>query len=762
MKTACVLLALTFVSSGGFADEIVSWSGTRERVIDARWIDIPLDLAAQVDAKAPAVIQVTASGRELNATAVKIELIQRNSQTYLHVWPDAEQFARAGTYLVKIRIPRTGNFSASNVELTLTRLAGDLSIATPMRTERVVILPGLVECWYPRRWPLSASGQNIQPTASERVVTFTGPDQKPIGAKLKLTLPRLIAAAKQNDVTLLTTTCFPLGTSTGKLTIEAPQLAKPFETTLEVVSRVSRWWLLITIALSILIGHYARHALETRRLRGLARAAFDEQLEVLRRAAEGTVDPEFKQRIEVAVTEMERAAGKKTAGLDEAVTNAKTKVGRIQEEMAAAQAQVETELRDLRAAIGNPATQLPPLRAALEELARDAEEAQTNLAAGQIGRAKISAAKLTAALPHHLETARPRWREVGCGLVRVAGAWPESPANDRLQQAGNTAAQTARVATFDEARAFVSSAASVTGDLRESLFAIVSGARDVSSRIAKELAPFRSLPDVAAALGALAALVDAPMTTEAGALAKEAKELRAAMTGALTSVLPQGTAAPPSIAEGKFAQALADVLAVRSAQPLSDAKKAEPFLVSSLLAESTAAAPAAEASVIPATLALDGAAVAGRYVRVRLQVDDPSIAAASVVVTWYRDDRRLYTAPAGELVLVYVADAQPAVIRAEITAGGRAGKTSTRIVPSLPIATDPSKWLAQSRWAEWKQTFVSGVFIVVIGYLIFADNFIGTLSQFVGAALWGFVVDVTLPKLIAYAQPVAGKAPPLP
>jgi hypothetical protein len=761
VKRLCVLLLLLVPFGRAVGAEVVSWIGTRERVIDGRPIDIPLDLAVPpLDPKAPSVIQVTASGREVNATAVTASLLQRNHQWYLHVGLDAAAFARSGTYLVKIRIPAKDTFTASLAELTLTRPAGDLSVAVPMRTERVIYAPFLLDCWYPRRWPLDASGQDVAPTARERIIAFNGPNQKPIGSKVKLAFPSSVAAGKQNDVTLESTASFPLGTSTGKVVIDAPQLAKPFESAFEVISRVWRGWLLITIAASIVLGHFVRNKLERRRLRALAMAGAGEQLAELVQLAKSTADDDFKGEIDTAASQLEAATDDKDSNLENAMKTAKAAVDAIRTRMAAAQTKAETDLKALRASIGDPAMQLNPVRLALQESAQDVADAQKNLGAGQLGRATADAERIAEALPKRLEEARLPWSDLVHKVAAKSGTWPESPANEALQQAVAAAAKAPPIETMDAATKFVQDARTVTGNLRDALFAIVSGARDLAGRMAAELVPFQKEQDVAARLDALSQLRNAPIAADVEALAAQASALRAAIAAALTSVVPQNT--PASIGEGNFAQGLADVLSARKGAGKALGDAAAPFLHSARIAESAAAPASASNSPIPATLVLEDEAVVGRALRVRLQVEDLSLPAAAIVVTWYRGDERLHTAPAGDLVLRYrPADAEPAIIRADFTAGARTGSASRHIVARPPRVVDPAAWRRISRSEEWKQTLVAGAFILLIGYLIFADAFLGTPAQFLAAALWGFMVDVTLPKLMALAAPVAAKTPTL-
>ena len=707
MKRLCVLLLLLVPLTEVLGAEVVAWIGTRERALDPL-IDIPVDVQpnaeAVVDKIEPPVIQITTAGRELNATAIRTEWYKRGTQRYLRVKPDVSQFRKAGTYLVKIRVPAAGELTPSLIELTIIRPAADLSFAVPPRVERVVYIPGLIDCWFPRKWSLAASEENVTPTSRGWVVAFNGPDQKPIGSRLNLTFPREIAAGTQGDVVLSQTTSFPLGTSTGKVVIAAPQLPRPFESSLEVFSRLSRWWLLITIGFGIVMGHFVRKTLEQRRLRALAMADAGEQLQELKQLTDTTVDETFKGDLEKAVTELENAAREGTTDLQTAMKTATSSVEAIRGQMMAAQTEASGTLSKLRASISDPASQFGPLQTALESLAKDVDDAQKNLTAGQLTRAKADAARIEQAMPQQLEEARLLWQARVSELISKAGSWPELPENDGLQQARAAATQVPAVTSFDTAATFVAEARNVTGQLRGALFAVVNRARELA---------------VDATTNGLS---QQEIATDIESLAEQAAQLRSAIPVAI---------------------------------PLS-AEMTMPAMVS------MDAAPAPPP--IPATLIVEDQAVVGRTMRVRLQVDDPSIAASTVVVTWFRDDERLYTSAPGELMWRYrPTDIQPVVLRADVIAGDRTGTASRSIGAREQFEIDPAAYRKKGLSEEWKQTIISGALIVFVGYFLFADAFLGKPAQFLAALLWGFVIDVSLPNLMTLATPagvVAGPARP--
>ncbi|HVR39278.1 MAG TPA: hypothetical protein VMU84_09295 [Thermoanaerobaculia bacterium] len=773
MKRGTVLCALLFVSAPGIADtvDVVKWTGTRDRVIERnqKAIDIPVDLATTLAPDSPAVIQITTSGREMNASAVRATFVRIQMQSYLRLTFNDKDLTRSGAYLVKIRVPAPIQtppaFKDSLLELTLTQPAAELAFQTPLRTERVIYFCD-IDCWYPKRWPLHevSGAQSVTPTASSWIASFSGTDQKALGAKLKFELPASIAPGRQADVVLTKTSSFPLGTSNGKLTISAPQLAKPFEQAIEVVTRVSRIWLFITIVISILLGHYTRITLEKRRLRAAAIAAAGEQLKELNRLIRITVDDDFRIKYESEARALETAVTNSQSDLAAATTAAKGAAASISARIADAQKNSSARIVELKTAIGNPAAQSGPLRAKTAAIVRLLDDAQKNLAAGQISEADRALEELSQSLPEDLNNARLEWMTFVRGVVVDVGAWPDLVKGaQKLGAVQTAAAAVPKVTSATDEGAMLAAAASVTRDLREALLVdFVSGARDIAANLQKELDPLRAVGDIGARLDALTVSTDAvdrAIAEDIDVLAKAVGALRAAIVAALTAVVPNNV--PPSIAEGRFATAIAEVLALKKGQDkaLGDAT---PFLESIEQARSNAAGSTDVPALMHATIEADDESIIGRITRLHLIVADAT-PAATISIDWYAGDQLVKRGSAGDLTFRFRPSVgEPVVIRAEIAAGERHGTTSHRLEPRPPIVIDTAANQKLGEKAARKQTAINGIFIVAIGWLIFGKGFVGSPEDFVAAALWGYFVDITLPRLQEYAAPITGRTPTFP
>jgi hypothetical protein len=305
-------------------------------------------------------------------------------------------------------------------------------------------------------------------------------------------------------------------------------------------------------------------------------------------------------------------------------------------------------------------------------------------------------------------------------------------------------------------------AAKVASDLRAAVVgSLVVGAREVAATAQRELEPFRGEQSVAPRLDALdkaSAALDACSRDDLQALARCLGELRTALAAAIESVVPPGNVAPASLSEGKFAAALADVLASRRQKPLGDAA---PFLAAIRSAVSSAEAPAAVAPApINASLVALAQPEVDEPVTIRAVLRDGDVGAAQVSIDWYFGERLVKPGVPGDLDFETTpSSVDPFVLRAELRADGRHGTATMRIAPLPSYAIDPIEMQRRAKRERWKQTAVSFALIVPVGWLVFYKTFVGHPEDFAAAALWGFAADVTLPKLLALAAPVASKLP---
>ena len=69
-----------------------------------------------------------------------------------------------------------------------------------------------------------------------------------------------------------------------------------------------------------------------------------------------------------------------------------------------------------------------------------------------------------------------------------------------------------------------------------------------------------------------------------------------------------------------------------------------------------------------------------------------------------------------------------------------------------PFAEFGATSLRQLMRAKFWQALISGVALTIVGYLIFADTFVGGSGDLLSAFFWGFSTDIGVDALIAAAK----------
>jgi hypothetical protein len=738
------LLVLAVRVKAATLPEIVNWIGTRDRAVNAAPIDVAITLA-DPHVGVPEVVQVTSGGTEINGSAVTPSIVMRSGQTFLRVVFDPATFAKAAIYAIKVRVPGIAEkFNDSIIELSITRPAADLAMQQPIRIDHIVNLLS-PDDWIPGAWVVKeTTGQQLVSTPGWVVTELSGPDPKSRRTRLKFGMPTQIPPAKQRDLKLIgASASFPLGTSTGKLSIDSPQLAKPFEQTVEVATRISRFWLLFTILLSIALGHWVRKVLEERRLRAEALAAAAVPLAELQRLIDATADNDFRKRYSAARRTLENAARDPKANLASATQTANDAIKSTGTELATAQAAAAARLSDMTAAIGSPDAQVGALRDTVAAIAKSLRDVETTLNAAQIAVAKKKLDRIDAV--NVIEKARERWIAFVEQIAADAQQWSDAAAGNDFGAIRTAANAVQAVVNPPDIAAAIAASAKVTIDLRVATARTVATGRKLAQKVVDELGASKDDLAVAPTLQTLRAAMDA--LEGCG----DDVALCASRVAALQSAVVAGVAAAAASAAAKhavFDTPLGDTDAV------ADLAKTVHDLVT---------VPAAPLSSIPARIVADDAATVDSRMTLRVVIDD-KVDAATVSVVWYVADRQQKEGAAGDLEFDWTPPSvTPAVVRAQLSlSDGRIGTASLTVSPVKPLDLIPDALDKAGKRVQWLQTAVSALFIIPVGYLIFAKGFIGNPEDFLAAALWGFAADVSLPKLLSLAAPIAAKTLTLP
>lgn len=110
-----------------------------------------------------------------------------------------------------------------------------------------------------------------------------------------------LAAGASRELAYRLTADPPLGTTRGVAELRAPELGAPLEVRVEVVRRLSVWWLFWLIFVGALVGWAAKVALETRHVLGSARRDARHLVDELRKAQLAHNDEVFRKKVDALI-----------------------------------------------------------------------------------------------------------------------------------------------------------------------------------------------------------------------------------------------------------------------------------------------------------------------------------------------------------------------------------------------------------------------------------------------------------------------------
>lgn len=671
----------------------------------------------------------------------------------------------------------TGSQDSQTVQLTLTKPAAELQTDTPVYVYSTSIIPFVWSVSEPAAVTLREVARKswaaINPT--DWNITLRQGETLVRPNALSAKLPDLVDGGGQATATLTLNGPVPLGTNTGTLTIQAPQIAAQLlEVPVTVVSRLAGFWLLLMIAAGIVVGWLVRVRIERRRARLAATIPADEEIAALDRLINETDDPTFRRRFqderETLIKAMPRTA---TPEAIIASTSAAASARRaIESELEARADELRVALQAWRQA-ANFADALPDEgQPAFGAFSNRIAELEANLESGRLTAVERGLAdpnlmgRLVRALREwlrqfeDLKSDPPEaWAEVIRGRLNSLTA--EAAGLDLLLQA---------VATPDALLQALIDTATLLTHARNDVEAV----RDRAQAMAKSTSELLLNPRIdlgveAEAIGAKAdALPSSASAGEPGAVAKFfaavdglsaaiADGLEAAWTGKLGQASPLA-----GLAEGKFSDGLRNIekaLAANAEHALGgESPSATPSVITEWLAMDLRTARSAESHPIFKVLLKAGPATVGDPVTVEANLIVPTAGAApNVTLHWAINGVPLAVAPSGDLEQKFTFN-KPGLVAIRVVVEAADG---TRVAENILIEVRSVRGAAaiaeNSRslaWAEAIQTMVAGAILLAAGWQIFSPNFVGTGSELFAAFLWGFTLDIGVAKVLEIAGPV--------
>jgi hypothetical protein len=563
----------------------------------------------------------------------------------------------------------------------------------------------------------------------------------------------------------------PLGTSTGTVRLESPQLAAPVDLRFKVVNRFWIGLLPITIVAFIGLGLLYRKLLADRQELDEGLIEAQRSFARLQDIANSQIEPPLKAGIEDAIASLAASIrqAESAAALRTAASTAGTAVDAILAQATESRRNSRTAIAGLKTALGRPQGHPPEIANVIEDANRQLDEFLQKLDRGFAQ----SLDPLITGLADDLKDKVSRLVEALVGDIKsdleLVGKWSATEIDGEAGKLGGVMNETDGILQGGLAE-IVSASRKVTLSAR--LF-FTRTLRTQTDKVAREvvsiLRPAGDEPEFVA-VSALQAQIDhmSPLVDRSPPyhqMAMLVRDLAEALTKLLRSQAAANANVEDALAKRDFVAAAKAVITTRPKElhlkSTGHAVAAGAHGMADFLARNVAL-PADQLPPAP-TLRLIAPAQAhvGQTVEVRALIEPPMESAAvswsvleGVVGNERREGIRFSFSPRAS---------GPAIIGCEVTSPQSRQVLSAQVsVSVVQSAAERAVFNIRERMTrrEWLMSAIVGVFIAGAGTMIFADAFVGSWRDFLFAALWGFTADVGTGRLRALAQPLIARPIP--
>ena len=603
-----------------------------------------------------------------------------------------------GTYQATLIFTAAKAQETANIQMTVPSAA--LTGPSTLQLTRVLFSPfdednPKLEIW-------ETSGKSPADVQARQTEPFAGSDSQ-CGGQIRID-PATVSQDCNATLNYKLDDDFPMGAVSTKVTISSHQLQAPLVIPVQVRTRLTRAVLLIIIIVGLALGFLMRMVLQPRIETGEARKrAFEADRNLAE--SEGIPDTEFQGQIIKARSKLQGATQATTATsatIGAAITAAEAARQIAFENLQTRLKEAETKTNEL-AGVVTPAWTLPAdIAETLTAAKEGVETAKRFLKVSDAGKA--------------LEAIQSAGEVLRTSLLVRTVAWGDSAARLLQQLAGlelliqaerREKCAAARKALDDEVdKAKIDPQADASG-LKAALEAV--------DRFTTALPRFvrTAADDVSATFAGMDEVIK-DIALPKKELWDGARESTTKFIDELNSIRPEPSSRWDNI-DLEARQLLARWRnALESQKPQADAV----------------------ASAFDAGKYQSAARELEKALRVRVPGTTLDKAAAPLVREIEVTARPPYTSPAA------VAAPEPA--------GGQA--VATRIEPPKPFTAFGATSLRELMHAKAWQAVISGVALTIVGYMIFADKFVGTSGDLLTAFFWGFTTDIGVDALITAAK----------
>jgi hypothetical protein len=704
-----------------------------------------------------------------------------------------------GTFVATIRASRPKQ-EPELIELKFKRLPAVLLAPESFRAEELVYLPGIWTTLVRHRLLIrETSGKSMcRMEHKEWRSDLVRVDKKPVDGQIRFELPPSIDARAQGMVTLAVDGCLPLGSSSASLSIYSRQTDPQLVIPVEIVKRLSTVWLWVTIGLSIWLGFFTRTRLENRRLLQEAQLAARVACGDLNRVIEDTQDTELRSKVQKVVGDLLYEIEKQTAtpaNIKTATEKAQAEVTQLLAEAAQERTKLTAIISDWRVALGLPDNQPPGLDRRVRSYANQIDAQEQLLTTGTISGIKQFFERDVVGFPGVLFNDAGTWLRKVDAVVEKIGAWPNNSLGEAIQrlrtQLDAIRSHIDEEPTFAKVRPLLADTAAARRMIdnrvltagRDAIVALAGRVHATIDRLLEQEPPAQdaevenTLQSLREQLGNLnrQTRADSGDFVKFGGFAEQlADSLTIVLQGAYDLWKSENDpGAPQNLGARDFAASLDDIVQ-KQASALHE------HLPMELGAGTTSILPAARKEDLPSgpsplsealplawtvSIATEPGprAKSPAIFRARIHVggDQPE---PIVKLTWLIDGVAIKQSATGDCGLQYTPPtAGKIVIRvlAESEDGAKSAATTVvEVGPSLSEAISSVR--RDLGRTETIQTIVFGAVIALAGFIMFRETFIGTVNDFVAAAIWGFTVDIGVARVRQLADPLLARTVPFP
>ena len=367
---------------------------------------------------------------------------------------------------------------------------------------------------------------------------------------------------------------FPIGTASGKLTVDAPELAAPVEIDYQVLSERSEKVLWLLLFAGVLLGYLTKVLLARWIEKQAAKGDANEVLAKIARSAKLHPDREFQESLRTLYADLELKLDGDATALSAAAGKARTDLKDAEDALATRAAAAAGKLAAARAEVSTSWTLPPEVQAVVDKDAAHLSRLSRKLQAGRVGEVQSELDERSQA---GLRAAFTRWREPAAAFVGSTATARLTAGREELRKAAGAATTAIEAVTGAKATSLeqMHTARAAVESVRTQLASVADAvAREVSEVLEAADQPTAS---IRAAGRALARTLEAAAGHKPEALspiniAREALEdaIEAAVTDALRAGNGDAAQVAARLKAGDFAAAARAAVNAQAAEQAAE------------------------------------------------------------------------------------------------------------------------------------------------------------------------------------------------